>query len=164
MEDRRDRLQEGRFFAYEKRCEREDLRTAWLERKLSYFYDWTSEYGQSILRPILSLTIFTIGILLLYITLVEFFISDVYREALKTDQWGFIWTMLRFTLEQIHRPFQIWAPGYVSSLSNGGEIVLSELMNALDIAIRLVSTIQAVVTLGLVTETLLAVRWRFRRA
>ena len=156
MEERRDRRAEGRFYALEMRCRRET--DSGPEAFLSWLYDVTSGYGQSIVRPpaiLLSLS----GIFLLAYFFV-FFICEMneFAAAFHADEFKFMSDVLSFTIDQMVRPFGIWSGRYDAPID-----IADKVLESGGFFLRVLSTLHGLVTLGLMALFLIAARWRYRR-
>ncbi len=152
MEQARARQEEAMFFAYELRSLRKRKDTPWTARWASAIYDWTAYYGRSLVRP------------LAWIAAISVVFGGVYALLL-------IWTgdfaaattppcefdVKTFTLQQIFRPFEVW-----STRSD-----LIELFKCIGVAkpplvLKIFATLHTLLTFGLFTLFLLALRKRFR--
>lgn len=158
MEEIRHRIEEQRFYRYEllARRRRSDLDVPRWEWLVSHFYEWISDFGGSILRPMagLFLCLVPIGWILAYL------FSLASPEHNFEVQWGGepdpeIWNSLAFSLSNVF-PFGVF-----------GEI-RSEIFERFDSmpGLRLVfgalATIQSIFALILVFLTGLAIRRRFQ--
>ena len=66
--------------------------------------------------------------------------------------------MMEFSFEQMVRPFGIWTGGYQPHLE-----IIGEALTTNGVLLRIVASAQSILTLGLLAEVFLAIRWRFRR-
>jgi hypothetical protein len=147
----RDRDSEGRFYAYEKRCHRRALTRPreWVPRAISFFYDWSSEYGYSYGWPLFWFCILQVVVGVRYSVMSgRFHLSDGLGK--------FDPTVAAFTFAQIVRPFELFSSKAVADLysivpmcGRGGWLALS--------------ATQSVLSWILLALFLLALRWRFRR-
>lgn len=107
MEERRDRREEGRFYALEMRCRRTlDPKP---EAFLSWLYDETCLYGQSITRPVrvlieVSILFLTVYALLFYSALPVEFLRNFFKDPFEV-----LGGLTAFTVDQMVRPFGIWS-------------------------------------------------------
>ena len=138
METIRSRDEEGMFFALEQRSR---IRSRMLPRHLtilSFLYDCVSAYGQSVMRPLIWLIINTA------------FFSWCYSEILSPNRSSTLSVAgIEFALQQVFRPFGIWwtIPGNLYQI---------------ELAQKLIATVQSLVSLSLLTLFLLALRRRFK--
>jgi hypothetical protein len=150
LHDNRDREQEGRFFAYEKRSYRKS--SDWIgwnciSRPLSYIYDLVSHYGQSYEVALLWLALMQLGFGFAYAAR-----SGRLGLGVEIDR-----SVLQFTLAQVARPFELLsgrpatAEFYVDVIGNGGAWW------------SVMTAVQSVVTYAMIAIVFIALRWRFRR-
>ena len=66
--------------------------------------------------------------------------------------------MIELSFEQMVHPFGIWTSGYQPRVDVVGNVLHSH-----GLLLRLLASSQSILTLALVTELVLAIRWRFRR-
>lgn len=134
---------ENTFFALEQRSRRLSAYSKWsLNRVFSFLYDTFSEYGESIKRPIVGL-----GWCALFFWLAFSWIFST--------QGVYAVSIIGFTISQIFRPFFVWSEGayFIST------VTLSPFS---DLALRVLATLQSVISVGLLTLFILALRRRFR--
>lgn len=163
MEERRDREQEGKFFILEKRSQRYDPSIDRIDKFLSWLYDITSVYGQSIVRPIVSLLITILVFSIMYGAVVRF--SEPLFFALSSSQnpVATFLNLFSFSFEQTFRPFEIWSPRYANVVRANGDLLISKTIECCGLLLRMLSSLQTVFTLAFAAEFLVALRWRFRR-
>lgn len=149
----RSRKDEGLFFKLEQRSRRRNMRIR--QEPITWFasimYDWIAGYGESIFKPLL-VTFLTIGVFFG----IHWMIGAVHPEIIK--EFGVTpGQMLSFTVEQVVRPFAIWAPrGEVP-----GREWLPSLLVAEPLWLRVSATLETLFGLGAFTLLLLALRRRF---
>ncbi len=97
MEELRARNEEAIFFAHEMECRRQRGDVPWIERFAATMYKHMSDYGRAMDLPLISLLVLTYVSYFLYLAI-----------AIVTCEPGAIARLL-FTIEQIFRPFFIWA-------------------------------------------------------
>jgi len=144
MERVRNRRDEARFFALEQACLRKVPNVPVVTKVLSALYEGTSNYGQSVGIPLSWFILVNAMIFLFY-----FWLTPVSCLAGKAE-------VLTFTVIQIVRPFAIWSADYNAA-------PWSCFDPSLQLGARLISTLQALVNIGLLAMTILAIRWNFRR-
>lgn len=144
MESDRARKEQGMFYALEQRALRKSRQVkgpAWL---FSLLYDIGSGYGQKIGRPAFSLIL---------VTLVSFGFYAFLISAQGSSAPG---SAFSFAIEQIIRPFVVWTTSYSPPEDMGMVWATSKFM------LRLFATLQSLVSLGLVTLFILALRRGFK--
>lgn len=132
------------FYALEQKSLRHQPSTTLAVKIFSLLYDLASSYGRSFIRPLFWLGVITGVSFVAYAMLIN-------AEGKAAPGDAFV-----FTIEQIVRPFFIWTEAY--KLSGGVE----ELWKTSSFLLRLIATIQSLLSLGLVTLFILAVRRRFK--
>jgi len=141
MENVRNRLDEGAFFALEQRSLRKSR--PFRERYFSFstLYDAISTYGLNSIRPMAWLFLFT------------FFFSQVYYKISGKILWvdSFI-----FSLKQSIKPFSTWNINEKPGL----KLMFEE--HQLSI-IKILSSAHSILALSVITLFLLSLRWRFKR-
>lgn len=143
MENVRARQEEGRFFALEQRSLRKSQKTKLSDRTLSLIYDYISDYGNSIFRPI-------VWFLVTNLTISTFL---AYNLGLPTNLSGLDMRFLEFSLSQTFNPFaavrnpEIYKPIYQIEFSLG---------------IQILSLFQGIINLTLLTCVIIALRRRYR--
>lgn len=150
MENQRDRLNEGMFYALEQESRRRSGNMSWIERTISLGYGMGSEYGLEILRPLLWLIG---GILATSAALVAVWFHFHADPTSGTELWDVIFDTLWFSAKQSFVPFEaLRAKDVIYSFNPDGSGWLR--------ALGLIQTLYSAVTLLLF---ILAVRWRYRR-
>ncbi|MDA1131892.1 MAG: hypothetical protein O2905_01530 [Proteobacteria bacterium] len=148
MEGLRAHDEQAMFFALQQRSQRHQLARTDPVRWFSALYDLTTEYGQSLGRPLVALAMVIVGFASLYEML-----SYLAGKPVPGDG-------LSFAIEQIARPFGIWSPRY---LDGNGIVVWTEyLLENGGVLFRLLATAESVAGLALVALFLLALRRRFK--
>lgn len=145
MEGLRARNEEADFFALEMECRRQrsDVpRTEWLAATL---YKHLSDYGRSMVRPAHGL---------MAISFYAFMIYWVIELTVKAPEMVSFNELISFTLEQVFRPFYVWG-----DVAKGQE---TGLVTAYPLLIPLLASLQSLITIGLLTLFLLALRRRFK--
>lgn len=135
-----DRRTQGMFFSLEQKYLRQSDRINSLEKGLSWLYDITSSYGRSAVRPLLYLFI----IMIMFTILFSAMKSEVISFALPFSE-TIIVDSFKMSLANIFLPFKVI------------------LQKGIEIPVLLLSIIQSVLSLSLITLSLLALRWSFRR-
>lgn len=143
MENLRARNEEADFFALEMECRRQRGSVPRLERLAASAYKHLSDYGRSVDLPLIWLLILTYAAhYLLYLPI-----------ALITCNPG-PGARFGFTLEQMFRPFYVWAknpPGTNNCLLESNPLL-----------IPILASLQSLTTIALLTLFLLALRRRFK--
>jgi hypothetical protein len=153
MEQVRARDEEGMFYALEIESRRRRDDTPGAVKLFSFLYEVGSDYGRSLVRPLVLLGGVTLVFYLLYAAL-----GTDGREAYPGEPFG-------MAVEQIVRPFAILTAGYerAAGYSESGRWTLDLLHSAPFLAPTL-ALVQSVASLGLIALFLLALRRRFRMA
>lgn len=146
MENNRDRFNQAKFYALEQRSLRNHSDTPLPAKIFSQAYEAASDYGQSFLKPFLWLVWFTIIFFWIYANL-------LIPSGIDHLDKSFV-----FTMEQIVRPFIVWTTQYAEKTN----AVVRAGLEANPVALKLTATIQSLISLGLVTLFILAVRRRFK--
>ena len=142
MENVRNRHDEGSFFALEQICLRKSKGVLGFF-SMGFVYELASLYGLSLIRPMLWLSLFT---LIFCFTYFSYFYMDMYYGLEAAE----------FTLMQIFKPFSVWG-GKESEL-------LSIMYNEVDLVmLKIVSSLQSIISISLIGVFLFALRWRFKR-
>ena len=148
MEGLRAHDEQAMFFALQQRSQRHQLARTDPVRWFSALYDLTTEYGQSLGRPLVALAMVIVGFASLYEMLSYLAGKPVPGDALS------------FAIEQIARPFGIWSPRYLDG--NGVAIWTKYLLENGGVLFRLLATAESVAGLALVALFLLALRRQFK--
>jgi len=142
MESLRARNEEADFFALEMECRRQRRSVHWTERLAACLYKHLSDYGRSLDLPLL---------FFLLLLDVFFLIFGCFALAAKDPE---SIRLAGFTLEQVFRPFYVWG-----DVPKGAE---NGLVAAYPLLIPLLASLQSLITIGLLTLFLLALRRRFK--
>ena len=114
---------------------------------ISYLYKETADNGRSFTRPLYTLAWITILFFSVYSN-IALFVSNP-----GLDYYG----SFTFTMVQVFKPFSVWLP------SGGATIELLVTAGGwMSIVLKLLATVQSLITLSLVTLFLLALRRRFK--
>ena len=153
MENVRARQEEAMFFAYEQRSLRKREDTPRMTRWASAIYDGAAEYGQNFVLPVL------------WMLFVSAAFADVYAGVLlKTRDLALAtspacdFDVLAFSLRQVFRPFEVWS----AHLDLVRPFACYGVPDGARMALRILATLQTLITFGLFTLFLLALRKRFR--
>lgn len=144
MNERQNRADEGRFFALEQTAM---LTSFWPTLWPSWAYRATSNYGQRFGQPI-----FEIVALLLIFTVAYRYLAPCV-ECPQQVVWC---NSFQFGIEQIVRPFGVWAP-------RPGQVSQQLFAENFGLGIKLLASLQSLLSTSLLALSLLALRWRFRR-
>jgi len=137
-----DRRTQGMFFSLEQKYLRQSNRMSCFDKMLSLGYQMSSNYGRSILRPIL-LLMFTF---ILFTVIYSCIQSSTISPSLSID-WDIVIKSSRYSLANIFLPFKL---------------ILQDQLND-QIGIVLLSIVQSLISLSFIALTLLSMRWNFRR-
>ena len=158
MEDRRDRVREGEFFNYELRARRRRNDVPWWERAASFIYWGISDYGNSIFRPLLMMLALYVGLSLTYFALGD------HLNLLAPGRFssGHLYSAFGFSWNNVFSPFSVLDPQRFS----GGDPWAHDLVfspdAAADFRIKVLGTLQSLLTLTLAFLAGLAGRRRFQ--
>lgn len=145
MEAIRARRFEGIFYALEQRSLRRTGADSLVNRSISAIYDGLSDYGQSCIRPffiwLVTQTIFSI----VYAT-----IAAKGLVILPKVDWS---QAVAFAMAQSLRPFAIWATNYAPP----------QWAQESWLMVRVIGTVNSLISSLLWGLSILALRWRFRR-
>ncbi len=155
MADLHARNEETDFFALEMECRRQRGSVPWFERLAATAYKHLSDYGRSIVRPLLWLGGLMVFAFLFYAVL-------FYWIAAEMPDWPrrHLPAIFEFTLEQMFSPFKIWwPPAAGKSNPEAARIVLLEYYPPL---VKIFASLQSLFTIALLALFLLALRRRFK--
>lgn len=152
METLRARNEEAYFFAKEMECRRNRRDVGLFEHFVAFSYKKLSNYGQSILKPLVWLTGFTALMWCVYYVTGEKTLTDLVLDVIsgKVESWE----IAKFTIEQMFRPFFVW------SATSGDKAI--DLVRYNPFLIPLLASLQSLATLSLLALFLLALRRRFK--
>lgn len=145
------RDEQAMFFALEQQARARKSITPKSIKFFSHLYGLTSDYGQSFVRP------------LLWLSLAAIFFGFIYTINLlflKSDQSLSFYFIANFTLEQLTRPFLIWAPDSLVKLGISSNPTIEP--TGAELTLKIFSTLHTLISIGLFTLTLLALRRRFK--
>jgi len=122
-------------------------------KAISYLYEETADNGRSFTRPLYTLALITILFFSVYSN-IALFMSNLGLESNPgLDYYG----SFTFTMVQVVKPFSVWLP------SGGATIELLVTAGGwMSIVLKLLATVQSLITLSLVTLFLLALLRRFK--
>lgn len=148
--------EERRFLSLELRARRArfDPEVRPLESLLSVTYDIVSEYGESIVRPLVWTVIVTLAAAVLYHT-----VAPSHVDWLQATE---------FAVRQIFKPFNVWADGGAALIPARPATWMEVLMNQrpqslmLPLWIKLLASLQSLACLTLLFLSASAIRKRFR--
>ncbi len=158
MERLRDRDQEAKFFALEQLGRLHQFETPRAIKALSRLYHATSNYGQSVLRPVLLLLVASAIAACCYAeSCLRFHTHGKFGllDAESRDLPRALECVLPFTVEQVVRPFAIWTRRYVSFAPKWVQSDLSDL--------QWIAMAHSIVSITLLALMIVSLRWRFRK-
>jgi uncharacterized protein YjbI with pentapeptide repeats len=149
MEQNRARHEEAMFFALEQKSLRN---TSTQITRLDWFASWTYEtvarYGQSYARPLAGLGI-------------SWFVFSAAYAILMTGPldvcaltWAVVGRAMMISLEQIVNPFWIWRKTQVE---------IEDVVGIHTDSVKLLATLESVISVAFVALVILGLRWRFKR-
>jgi hypothetical protein len=133
MENTRNSDDEVRFFAYEQQCVRVNPNTPMSARVVSWFYEKTSDYGQSIHKPL----VFLLGTSLIFF-LLNYITLGGHYAGFSRSAYVYLISMVRFTLRQMVQPFSLIQQESIS-LFNSALAIVESLLNVIFISLTLVA-------------------------
>lgn len=154
MEEKRAREEQLRFYALEMKSRRHTEKRT-LIKFLSWLYEKTSDYGQSVSRPLLWLG----ASYFIFATIYTVFFNEFRVVCLgETD---ILNLSFRFSLEQIFSPFGAFD---LSSLFQPYRKTLAEISpsHVCLMTLRVIAALQSFLSLALLLLSGLAARWRFK--
>lgn len=159
MEDRRDRVREGEFFNYELRARRRRSDVPWWERIASFIYWAISDYGNSIFRPLLVMLLLYVGLSLTYFALGDHENLLAPGVHIVPDH---LFNAFGFSWNNMFSPFSVLDPQRFS----GGDPWAHDLVLSpdagFDFRIKVIASVQSLLTLALAFLAGLAGRRRFQ--
>ena len=162
MEDRRDRVREGEFFNYELRARRRRGDVPWWERAASFVYWAISDYGNSIFRPLLVMLLLYVGASLVYFAMGESWGDHQTLFATARVVPSHLYSAFGFSWNNVFSPFSVLDPGRFS----GGDPWAHDLVfspdEGFDFRVKVIATVQSLLTLTLAFLAGLAGRRRFQ--
>ncbi len=164
MEDRRDRVREGEFFNYELHARRQRKDVPWWERAASFVYWGISDYGNSIFRPLLVMLLLYVGLSLAYFTIGDH-VNLMAPSSLLTSERlsaAHLYSAFGFSWNNVFSPFSVLDPQRFS----GGDAWAHDLVFSADAGadfrIKVLGTLQSLLSLTLAFLAGLAGRRRFQ--
>lgn len=164
MEKLRARNEEADFFALEMECRRQRGSVPPFERFAATLYKHLSDYGRSIVRPLVWLLPLTVFSFLIYRDLGAIHAAEFRDES----------EILEFTLEQMFSPFKVWfspseGEGDLKAEKDGAEKSKSvkykavpDLLSNYPPLVKILASLQSLAAIALLTLFLLALRRRFK--
>ena len=144
MEQYRSRRNQAIFYSLEMRAARKTGEVKGFAKYLSILNDWFSEYGLSVDRPIWWFLGINVGFAGIY-----HLVGSIYGN----NQW---FPYIRFTMEQIVRPFYVWTGAFKPS------DILNCIWSDVSEIFQILATFQSVFSIGLIALFLLSVRRQFK--
>ena len=141
METHRAHDEQAMFFALEQRSKRHDENTPTSVRWISRLYEFFSDYGRSFTLP---------AAWLWFTACVSFAVYAFVAQGHAAPGLGDVVTL---TVQQVVRPFFIWSATY-----NAHAWVAENLL-----LLRLLASLQSLLSFAFIALSVLALRWRFRR-
>ncbi|MDV7339452.1 hypothetical protein RYZ26_07605 [Terasakiella sp. A23] len=146
MEDFRNRSEQGRFNVLEQRAKRTSDLQGW-DKFLSWIYDVTSEYGTCTSRPLAWLLAVSAFFCFVYF----FGYNMPFVDGTPKTLGSLTSKTFNFTIEQIVHPFQVWSGKYKSLVPFN-----------ITTGVKLLASLQSIMSFTLLALFLLALRWRFK--
>lgn len=148
MENVRARQEESMFYALEQQSLRNTGKMGRWEYTLSWLYEKIADYGQSSKKPLAYLTIVTVLFFIIY----ALWGSPSYNIRNGLDI-NFIGSTIGFSIKQLVNPLDIWRTATPNI----------PWTTSVPTIVKIVTTVQAIISTVFLTLFILAIRWRFRR-
>jgi hypothetical protein len=146
MESARARREEAIFYSLEqKSLRRRKQDIPFFDRLASYLYDFSTRYGQSFTRPLLLLLVVAAVSAAWY----AIYISPIIDWSAEFDS-RYVRDGVEFSVAQIVNPFGIWR-------------LTSTSASDVTLGVKLLATLESILTTALLALFLLGLRWRFKR-
>jgi uncharacterized protein YjbI with pentapeptide repeats len=163
MEDRRDRIREGEYFMYELRARRKRHDVPFWETAASWAYWAASDYGNSIVRPLIMMLLLFIGLGFGYFALAEKeLFAGPLSLPLSADQSSRLIHAFGFSWGNIFSPFNALDAGKVSEADPWTSAMLNAKDAGFSLKIKVIATVQSLLSLTLAFLAGLAGRRRFQ--
>lgn len=164
MEKASNKTREQLLYRFELIARRSQRDTPVWERLFSYLYQWTSNYGGSIARPLGALLFVLVPGFTAFYWGWAAVLDRVYpTQAIGSSPMTDAWAALRFAWTNVFQPFSVLANNIVTA---GNSSWLAAFLNDFGpgwgFAVRVVATLQSVTSLILIFLAGLAVRRRFQ--
>ncbi len=152
MENSRARQEEAMFYALEQKCQAADSKTDCVVKRFSRLYELTSNYGQSLGRPVASMSGVSVSFFLIYLLMATGFSWKTLASI--EFSWKTLGPTIGFTIEQSVSPFKVWRlPVSPEWLSSGVDLVV----------LKIIATLHSSLFLVFFGLFILVLRWRFKR-
>ena len=145
-ENSRAREEQAMFYALEQKSQRATRQMSQLEMLLSFLYEKTADYGRSCTLPLVWLVATQVSFFGVYLALAVAWKSEEITLQL-------VYALCHFTVDQVLTPFRLWSM----------QSVLPSWFPTVDLSIRVIATVQSLLSVVLIALFVLAVRWKFRR-
>lgn len=149
METVRARQEESMFYALEQQARRNQPNTPRSEQLISHLYEWTADFGESFVRPLVWLLLVT--------ELFAFLYASMMTTYFPQGMPGYDGASLRFAIEQIVRPFGAW-----TSSSEASMVTVFPQPPGLPFSLKLLSTVQSLANVSFLGLSFFAVRRKFK--
>lgn len=156
MADASDKTREHMFYRFELMARNARSDIPWPERFASCAYETVSDYGTSILRPWLWLFVVAGYALGLY-----FFIG-VFVAPEKLVPWQWLWDALDLSLSRVFQPLTFWSAANQQDNALGMELIGNPKRGLLAFFVRVLGTVQSLLSIILLFLSGLALRRRFQ--
>lgn len=149
MEQVRGRREESMFYALEQQARRQRPDTPRSEKLIAGLYEWTADYGESFLRPLVWLLLVT--------ELFAFLYASTMTAFFPQGQIGYDVASLYFAIEQVVRPWSGWIPSGGTAMAT-----MFPTDKGLPFSLKILSTIQSLANVGFLGLFIFAVRRKFK--
>ncbi len=157
MEEKRSRVEEADFFAKEMECRRNRSDVPWYERSMATLYKYGSDYGRSFIRPVICIALSLLIFFLPYMELIRVHERSCHSHDKTIELRQYAADITVFEFQQIVRPFEVWSTRYRTP-----DTLMKRPVECAPTWVRFWATLQSLITIGLLTLFVLAVRRRFR--
>lgn len=157
MADVHARGEEAKFYALEQKSLLRDKDTPFSTKAFSWLYWLASDYGQSVMRPLLGLLVTFLMFSAIYVAYLMNLMDlmppgFVFLQAHGED-------VLRFALRQVFKPFEVFSARGGSSVPTEATL---ETLTQVPLLLAFLAAVHSVLTLSFLALFLLALRRRFK--
>jgi hypothetical protein len=148
------RGEEAKFYVLEQKSLLRDKDTRWWSKIPSVLYLLASDYGQSLLRPFVWILITFAAFFAIYAAFLLIYLEPTSRFVLPAID---IWDLLRFSLRQVFRPFEVFSLRVAAPAE-----AIHEVLRVAPLPLAILAAFHSLLTLSFLTLFLLALRRRFK--
>lgn len=156
MADASDRNREQMFYRFELIARNARTDTPWEERCVSRAYAAVSDYGTSIVRPwlwLFALAGYAAG---------AYFFIGVFVVSEKLVPWQWLWDAFDLSLSRVFQPLTFWSAANLQDNELGMALIGEKNQGLLALSVRILGTVQSLLSVILIFLSGLALRRRFQ--